>query len=185
MNEILLLGVLTVLCFVLGIIGIVLGAVKKKYPVLFGGIGLILLGIAGIPYTSYVAFEKGKAKLEEVLNQRPGDEIYSSIMGEPDSCVMVIQSQDQTIPKIDGDIWIHASICPGELERLIQQDEYTWEIKAIDSIIPPAVPEYWELPPSEFDSLIIYEVEFIPGKSARKMWVSMDSTQLIIQDIWD
>ena len=66
-----------------------------------------------------------------MLKPRTGDEIYSALFGKTNnSCLKVLNQQDQIVPKIDYAIWLHFKTCPNELNRILQLHNFKTEKQA-------------------------------------------------------
>lgn len=83
------------------------------------------------------------------LQPRSPEEIYTVIFKLPvDSCVKVINTVDQVIPKIDCCVWLEFNTCPHELRKIINKLPYQGKIyAATDSLnynpLSTARPAWW------------------------------------------
>src|ERR1044072_1924237 len=119
---------LTVVLFLLFLVLLFIGIVKKRRKPVYISLVFFLLAIPAGLYTSFLFAQKAyetikTGKIENPL-KRSGMEIYTALLDKPETnCVTVINSQDQYIPRIDCCIWLEFTTCPKELARIIAKQK--------------------------------------------------------------
>lgn len=108
---------------------------SKKTILLSIAISLIVISLLFL----YTGIDKIKSDIVRVIhNSRPkkAEEVYALLFEKPvDSCVTVINFEDQIIPKIDCCIWMELKLCPIELNRIIALKKYQkTRLKKSDSL---------------------------------------------------
>jgi len=97
---------------------------QKPFIYILGGICLLTIVILFSTKGSD-KFDKDLARI--IQNTRPKSdlEVYTLLFKKPiDSCITFIHFKDQVLPKIDCCIWMELTICPKELQRIIQLKKY-------------------------------------------------------------
>lgn len=117
-----MLFVITLVLFSAFLILLITGIIKQNRKLIYSS--LIALGLSivcGIcvgvivAKTVYTAVKTGENPLK-----RSGMEIYTALFDDPEtSCVKVLNSQDQYVPRVDCCIWLEFTTCPNELNRII------------------------------------------------------------------
>ena len=178
MTEVILFASLAGLSFLVSVIMFITAIVKKKVNLaLWAIVPFFLAGIFGA-YTGYVAISKAYDHVTDSMKGRTGDEIYTAVLGKPESCVMVEESIDQVIPRIDAAIYLQARVCPAEVIRLLHAEKYTESGK-----------DAWHSQSTEFpkgfvistDSVMVYYVQ-LSDSNGRTLLISPDSTEMLVKD---
>lgn len=118
---------LTAGLFIIFVILLLTGIVKKSRKAVYFSLLFLLFAIGTGIYTGYLFARKAYHVIRTGENplKRSGIEIYTGLLGKPETnCVTVINSKDQYIPKIDCCIWLEFSTCPAELARIITKQPY-------------------------------------------------------------
>lgn len=100
----------------------------------------------------------------------------------PDSCVKIIDAMIPVIPRMDTRTAIKFSTCPNEMRVLLKQYPY----KASYQKTPDEFEKNDRFDVSALgDSCWLYYYEFEPGAVWRNLWMSKDSTKVIIEQLDD
>lgn len=188
MKEILILGSTAGLLFVLFLIILIAGIVKRSKRLAIISIVILLFSIGVSGWTAYRAVTKSYNKVTALLEPRTGEEIYTALFGKPQAeCVEVLHHQDQTIPKIDIAIRLHFKTCPDELERILQLRDFQYEklsAKSWDFEPLTSNPE-WFRPASLGDSILVFKYDKDQFGNGQTIYASTDSTEAYCLDVWD
>jgi hypothetical protein len=186
MNDAILFIFLIAFTLLIGLILVFKPASRQK-PVLFiiGGICLIAIVIIFSTKGSD-KFNKDLARI--IQNSRPKSdlEVYSLLFKKPiDSCITFIHFKDQVLPKIDCCIWMELTICPKELQRIIQLKKYKeTKLSVSDSIFFLQSfsdrPNWW-VPQRIGDSLTKCNITFNENNE-QSILFGKDSTHVFICD---
>ena len=120
---------------------------SKLKPLIYiiGGICLLTIVIL----FSTKGSDKFDKDLERIIQNsilKSDMEVYTLLFKKPiDSCMTFIHFKDQVLPKIDCCIWMERTICPKELQRIIQLKKYKeTKLSVSDSIF--FLPSFSEMP---------------------------------------
>ena len=189
MKEIIILTVISGLTFLIFVLALILGFIKKnrklKLTSLFVFFGFICL----VGWTGFRFVTKSYNKVADTLKPRTGDEIYDALFDKRQSdCIKIIRYQDQVVPNIDYAIWLHFEICPNELKRILSRHEFTTDklpTKDWNSKIPYGETLDWFNPTTLGDTIMVYEYSTNNSRSIQTIWASLDSTKVFCRDILD
>lgn len=156
---------------------------KKIFIVLFISV------VAIISLFLYTGFDKIGSDISRIIhNSSPKSpvEIYTLLFKKPlDSCVTVLNLKDQVIPKIDCCIWMELSLCPEELNRIINLKKYeTSQYNNSDSLIFLKTfgdrPVWWT-PQSLGDSILKLTIKFNEANQ-QTLFYAKDSSHVYLCD---
>lgn len=159
---------------------------RKKLFIISGSIfiGALLLG-------GFTAFQLAKYLYQHALaflTPRSDLEIYVALLGKPESdCVTILHAQDQVVPRLDPGIFLHFTACPEECGRILSEFEYRKEHITGDFILsaPNASHlEWWQIQ-NLGDTIQLFEYSFDGPNHFRRLWISMDSTEVYLADFLD
>lgn len=174
---------MAVLFVAIGVILVLLSLVTRSSKMtLFGFIAFIIAGIMWIVATQ-VAKSQVEAFSAEVMEQqkpRLNIEVYSALVGQPDSCVQVIDAKDGGLIPFGNDLMIGALICPDEIVRKLS-DDFKVTKEHTDYIVTPNSQSqpYWFTPHHLGDSAwVAHEKRNDTAKSQRVLYFSLDSAYL-------
>lgn len=189
MKQLIILSVITGLAFLLFMVVLILGVVKKDKTMQIISIVLFISFVASGGYTAYCFASKAYHKVDETLKPRTGDQIYDALFDKRQyDCVKVIHSRDQVVPKIDYAIWLYFETCPQEFKRLLGRHEFLVTrvaAKSFDTTIPLQEGIEWFKPASLADTIVVYEYAAANSRSIQTFWATPDSTKVYCRDIWD
>jgi hypothetical protein len=189
MKTVFILTALSGVSFILFIIILTVGLVRKKKTILFSSLAILLAFIALASWTGYAIIQKTANKLTGALKPRTGDEIYRALFGQDQSgCVKVTNAQDQLSPKIDPAIWLRFKTCPAELQRVLSQHHFNSEeipTASWTGTLPYGETTDWISPQTMGDTILVFEYTSDDGKNIQTLWASRDSTEVLCRDIFD
>ncbi len=188
----LLIGSLVILSvvFLLGFVTLLLfGLIKAKK--IWAGFAFLLL-IASIvsggfaAHTAFVYSKRMYVNFKDWFTPRNGLEAYEALLGKPNPCVEIIHFQDQYIPKIDYAIWLHFKACPEEINRLVMPKSLEFvPINVSQSLAEgPLAHDNWFDPKSMGDT-VLHASAIDDYGNGQEWFVSLDSTEVYLMDIWD
>ncbi len=123
MNQILILILLAGLAFIISLVMLIVGAIKKSRYTMYTAIGIFLgsLFLAGMSVYQFAS--KSYYALSDFFEQPTGIDIYESFLGEDlNNCSEVLNFEQAQIPIIDYATWMHVETCPEEFERILNLD---------------------------------------------------------------
>lgn len=189
MKEIIIFTTISGLTFLLFVLSLVLGLIKKNIKLKLTSLLSFLLFIVLSACTGFLFLSKTYNKLEETLKPRTGDEIYDELFGKRQTyCIKILNYQDQLVPKIDYAIWLHFETCPNELKRILSRHEFTAEklpTAKRDEKIPYGETLEWFNPTTLGDTILVYEYSSENGRNIQTIWINLDSTKVFVRDILD
>jgi len=135
----LLAGILFLSAITLFIMGIVKKSRKAIYTALiclFVAAGAGLYGGILLANSAYHLIKEGQNPFK-----RTGLKMYTALFDAPvDTCLHVINAQDQYVPRVDCCMWLEFRTCPTELNRIIAQKKYKpaslSDLDAPDNYVP-------------------------------------------------
>jgi len=172
----------------IGMLTLVIG-ISKKNKVLRIVSFVIFIGffpVAGT--TGYKLINKSYNKVANAFKPRTGDEIYDALFGPRHfNCVKILNHLDQVVPKIDYAILLHFKTCPGEMKRILTQNEFISQKSASKdlTIDGPSATKIWFNPASMHDSLLIFTYKKDEYGNGQTLYTSLDSTEVFCIDIVD
>ncbi len=173
------------LSFVLLIVILILGFIKKSKPLKLAALFLLAVFICSTAFTCFMIVKKITAGFKS----RTGDEIYEALFGKRETdCVEILHHQDQVIPKIDDAIWLHFETCPEELKRVLSRHKYRAEKLSTDKWsekIPHNEALKWFTPTLLGDTIMVYEYVSDDYRNIQTIWTTLDSTKVFVRDIFD
>lgn len=189
MKQILLLVILSTLSFVLFLIALVFGIIKKNEKLKWISLFLFFAFVILSGSTVFKVVNKSYHKVTEALKPRTGDEIYDSLFGTRQTkCVSVLNSQDQVVPKIDAAILLHFKTCPAELKRILAQHKFGVEKLSTskwNQKVPYGENIKWFNPNKLGDTIMVYEYSSDNSRNIQTIWSNLDSTEVFVRDIFD
>ncbi|HRO98019.1 MAG TPA: hypothetical protein PLN54_01135 [Flavobacteriales bacterium] len=180
MKAILGWGALTVVVGLLGLALVMLGIMRRKFPLIIPGILLLMAATVGAGAVVTLAVQRTADRMEQVLAPRPGGEIYEALFGPPEGCVQVIDAQDQIIPKLDAAIRLRVNTCPAEVRRVLLQHAYAVSMELADKDTTDRFSTA-----SFGDSVLTCSTTIVEGRNWRTLMISRDSTRMIVVDSSD
>jgi hypothetical protein len=180
MKAILGWGALTVVAGLLGIVLVMLGIMRRKFPLIIPGILLLMGATVGAGAVVTLAVQRTADRMEQVLAPRPGGDIYEALFGPPEDCVHVIDAQDQIIPKLDPAIRLRVNTCPSEVHRVLRQHTYELPMEEADR---DTIDRFSTA--SFGDSVLTCSTTIVEGRNWRTLIISRDSMRMIVVDAAD
>lgn len=186
MTILVLLFILSILLALTFVSLLIIGLFQKKRKLVYWSLVPMILSLPCLIFAGTQVFVLGKAYVDESLKQRSGNEIYANLFYEKPECVVVKESQDQVIPKIDYAIWLHVSTCPIEVNRIakIKKTDFV-KVQTINmSAQKPSAGNNWFTPELMGESILILNTlnEYHNGQI---IYCSLDSAEMYIKDIFD
>lgn len=158
---------------------------SKRTSLLTIAISLTIISLLCV----YTGTDKIKSDITRVIhNSKPkqADDVYALLFKKPiDSCVTIINFNDQIIPRIDCCIWMELKLCPMELQRILSLKGYQrLRLKKSDSLSFLASfkdrPIWWT-PQILGDSLTEYTIEFNQD-NRQTIFFGYDSSHIYLCD---
>lgn len=189
MKEITSWAILSGASFILFLVFLLLTVIRKNKNLLFPSFLFFICFLIFIGLTGYSFIRKAYPRVEKMIKPRSGMEIYVSLFGTPaNHCLRIRNFQDQVIPKIDTSILLEAETCPKEIERILELHHYTVESFSTsrwsenpDSDQSPS----WFSPTKFGEQVWMYTYTTDEGKHNQTIWLSRDSTKMLIRDLFD
>lgn len=179
---------LCIICFLLALVTLMIGLLKRKKRLFL--LSLCSLGLAII--LAFIAvFQISKSlygKALSYLQPRSATEIYESLLGKSDTdCVEILHAVDQIVPRLDPGIFLHFSACPEECRRILSAYEYQRALISDDIILsaPGAAHMDWWQIQNLGDTIQLFEYSFNGPNNFRRIWISRDSTEVYLADFLD
>lgn len=171
--------------FALGAFSMVLfisAIIAKRFSLLYLAIGVLALaGISG----AYVVFrlaERSVDGVRELVAPRSGEAIYADLFGAPvPGSVSIVAHDDAHLPKLDNTIHLRVRIQRPELHRILSTADYSQEGQEVS---PDGVKNTFD-PNSLGPDHIGLHATIIEGRRWRSLYLSADSTELIVVDVAD
>lgn len=188
MKDILILTLITGLCFVLFMALGIIAIVRKNAKIVIPGLILLLIGGGFGIYTGIIFFYKAQNRLSKIIDWRTGDEIYTALFGEPEyDCLEMIGSQDRVLPKIDFAIYLSFKTCAGEMERITAQKPYEIDtLSKKDFYYPsPSMDGHWFQPSLLGDTIISYNWLKDSVGNYQVIYSNPAMTEAYCKDVWD
>ncbi len=188
MKEIIVLTIITGLIFIIFSLTLIFGLTKKNRKLKLIAIFSFIAFLSLTGLTGYKFVTKSYHKITDTLKPRTGNEIYDALFGKPKSgCVTVLNSQDQTIPKIDYAIWLHFETCPEELNRILSLHNFSSETIPTNElrVDGPSANEKWFNPASLGDSIFVFNYKKDDYGNGQTIYSSLDSTKVFCIDVLD
>ena len=136
MIEIIIWAVVGLITCLVFLVIFIRGLIEKRIRTILFSLILLFLGVCSGLWAVYLFTSKSYKVINDVFKPRSGDKIYEALFGLPVSnCVIILNYQDQVVPRIDYAIWLHFKTCPAELERIVSLRNYHVEIVST---------EHWE-----------------------------------------
>lgn len=180
MKAILGWGALTIVVGLLGLALVMLGIMRRKFPLIIPGIILLMGATVGAGAVVTLSIRRAADQMEQVLAPRPGKEIYEALFGPPEGCVYVIDAQDQIIPKLDSAIRLRVNTCPAEVRRVLRQYSYELHMEEADRDTTDRFSTA-----SFGDSVLKCSTTIVEGRNWRTLMISRDSMRMIVVDAAD
>ncbi len=157
---------------------------RKRNAAIISGIISLLLGILCISLIITLSVKTAK-RIQSAFKPKSGTAIYTAIFNKPLPCTQVVHILTPTIPRIDVDLLFHVKLCPEELDRILQQNNYTLERVAVKNLHDhiPLVQTDWFKPQELGDTLMVYHA--IIGNGDQFLFCNQLKTELFIRDIHD
>lgn len=188
MKEILLLIILTGVSFIVFLITLIIGIVKgNNKAFIICGISFIAMIVAAV-FAITTTVSKSIHKIKEVTEPRTGMEIYTALFDKPkDSCVEIIDYQDQVVPRIDYAITLHFYTCTNEIKRITSLKNYTVTRAATDEFVldTTTANNTWFKPNLLGDSLIVYKHHVDGSVNSQTIYTNTKQTEAYAIDIAD
>ncbi|UQB70288.1 hypothetical protein [Epilithonimonas zeae] len=189
MKEIIFELLIAGISFMIFLVILIFGLIKKKKNLIITSIVILFIsitagavGIFTITKKTYRITKKVYNEISELSKPRTGIEIYESLLGKPETdCVQILNYQDQTAPIIDYAILLHFKTCPKELNRILAQKEF--EFEKIKTSEQPSDDD-WFKPEKMSDSILFFKYYDTNG-NGQEIYSSMDSTEVYLKDIYN
>lgn len=188
MKEILTWTIISVILLLFFAITMIYGLIRKKRKLIITSLLTLVLIFAGASWTIYLIASKSYDKVSDALAPRTGQEIYSALFGPTtNSCVKVLHYQDQNVPVLDYAIWLHFETCPNEVQRILQQHDYTSERQSTKgwNNSGPLAGDNWFKPELMGDSVLLFTYKKDDCGNYQEIYLSMDSTEAFCKDVFD
>ncbi len=177
--------ILSVVLFIAFVFVVILGLIKKNRKLIFPSVVLFICLIVSVVLTlkkfaniSKVAY----SKVSNALKSRSGEEIYLALFGtSQNECVKVLEKTDQLIPRIDDAIYLHFTTCPAELNRILNQNQYSFRKTSTKDFTN----QNWWKPQTLGDSALFFEYVHPDGRRVQQVYSSADSSEVYYKDIFD
>lgn len=171
--------------FALGAFSMVLfisAIVAKRFSLLYLAIGVLALaGISGA-YVVYRVAERSVDGVRELITPRSGEAIYADLFGAPmPGSVQIIAHDDAQLPKLDNTIHLRLRIQPPELRRILSAADYSAEGTGSSPDERKTDFDPGSLGPDHID----LHATITEGRHWRSLYLSADSTELIVVDVVD
>ncbi|MFM2048763.1 MAG: hypothetical protein RI955_1311 [Bacteroidota bacterium] len=188
MKEIIVWTIFSGLLFFVFLATFIFGLIKKTKKNILISIGTLILFIGCTGWTSYLFVTKSYNKVAQVFKPRTGEEIYSALFGKTNSnCLQVVNYQDQVVPKIDYAIWLHFTICPNELKRILKLHDFEFKKQSTKGwqTDGPSANEKWFKPETLGDSVLVFKYHKDDNGNGQTIYSSLDSTKVFCIDVLD
>lgn len=188
MTEIIIYTGITLTAFIVFLIILSIGLIKRKRRTIFAALVVMIIFIISGIRTTYLFTNKSYHRLADIFRPRTGIEIYHALFGKPkNDCVEILNFQDQLIPKIDYAIWLHFKTCPEELNRILSLHLFKTEIVATKDIEMngPHANENWFKPETLGDSMLTFTFNRDSYGNGQYVYTSLDSTIVFCKDVAD
>jgi len=189
MKELIILTVISGIAFLIFLVTLILGFIKKNKKLKLTSLMLFFAFIGLTAWTGFKFVNKTCNKVTETLRPRTGEEIYDTLFDKRQTdCVKILNYQDQVVPKIDYAIWLHFETCPSELKRILSRHEFTAEKLSTtkwDGKIPYGETLEWFNPTTLGDTIMVYEYSTNNSRNIQTIWMNLDSTKVFVRDILD
>ena len=189
MKEFIILILISGLAFLLFLMTLILGLIKKNKKLRLTSFILFFPFIGLTAWTGFAFVSKTYNKVAETLSPRTGDEIYDALFDKRQTeCIKILNYQDQVVPKIDYAIWLHFETCPAELKRILSKHDFT--TKKLSTVKweggnPNGEALEWFKPATLGDTIMVYEYSTKDSKNIQTIWSNLDSTIVFVRDIYD
>jgi hypothetical protein len=157
----------------------------NKKNLFFIGISMVLIVLLFL-YAGAGKIKSDIATTIKRLAPKKAEEVYRLLFPHStESCITVINFNDQVIPKIDCCIWIEVRVCSTELNRIRNLKKYQetkWNIADSLIFLKPFEerPEWWD-PKILGDSMIKLYIQFNQDKE-QTLFFGRDSSHAFICD---
>ena len=188
MKELIIWTLLMAKAFVAFLVTLIVGLVKKNRKIVLASIPVLFLGLCFGAWSAYLFASKSYYRVAEIFKPRTGIEIYTALFGHATTdCVIVLNYQDQVVPKIDYAIWLHFKTCPKELHRILRLHDFKTEIVSTKgwNTSGPLSNENWFQPEILGDSILTFIYNKDEYGSGQYIYSSLDSTRVFCQDVAD
>lgn len=189
MKELIVLTIISGLVFLIFLVTLILGLIKKNRKFILTSFLLFFAFIGLTAWTGFKFVNKSYNKVAENLRPRTGDEIYDALFDKRQiDCIKILNYQDQIVPKIDYAIWLHFETCPSELKRILSRHEFSTEklpTKEWNGKIPYGETLDWFNPTTLGDTIMVYEYSTNDSRNIQTIWTNLDSTKVFVRDILD
>jgi hypothetical protein len=187
MQDIIILGIATLILFVGSVIFFLIAITKKIMPLFYLALLLLFVGVGTGLFASYKFFYKSYVKISDSFKPRSGEEIYAALFdGNPNECTNVLEKQDQVVPKIDVAIYLHFKTCPEEIKRIIAQHEFEYtKLSTKDFSITKESGVGWFKPEILGDSILVYYFKKDELGNCQMLYVSTKMDEVFCKDVWD
>lgn len=188
MREILTYSMITGFLFIVFLATLIYGLVRKQRLFVFLSLAILFVVIGFAGWTGYKLASNTYHTVTEIFKPRTGDDIYKALFGKPvNNCLRVLNYQDQVVPKVDYAIWLHFATCAGEIDRVLNGNDYTMEkLPAKDlHIDSPSANDNWFKPETLGDSVLVFKHKKDESGNGQTIYLSIDSTIAYCIDIQD
>lgn len=121
MSQILILILFAGLVFLVSLIMLIVGAIKKSKRTMLLSIGVFLGSLSLAVFAVYQFASKSYHSISNLFEPVTGMEIYESFYGkDPYGCVEILEFEPAQFPIIDYATWMHVKTCPEELSRILR-----------------------------------------------------------------
>lgn len=171
--------------FALGAFSMVLfisAIVAKRFSLLYMALGVLALaGISGA-YVVYRMAERSVDGFRGLVTPRSGEAIYADLFGAPvPGSVKIVAHDDAHLPKLDNIIHLRVRIDQRELQRLLSTADYRADGIAME---PDGKGTVFDAASLGADHLGLHAT-ITEGRHWRSLYLSADSTELIVVDVAD
>ncbi|MFT3912074.1 MAG: hypothetical protein QM737_21795 [Ferruginibacter sp.] len=188
MHAIIVMSVFSAVLFVVFMVTLIIGIIKKNKKTIFISLAIFILFGGVAAWTGFQFARKSYNRISETFKPRTGEEIYTALFGQPQSnCLKVINHQDQVVPKIDYAIWLEFETCPQELKRILAIHHFTAEKIVSKNLFyqQPNANDHWFSPSSLGDSIFVFKYAKDEYGNGQTFYSSLDSTKVFCVDILD
>ncbi|MBY0537198.1 MAG: hypothetical protein K2P88_15210 [Chitinophagaceae bacterium] len=158
------------------------GIKKKKKSVIYASI-ISFIAFVIIAIITGFTIIKSLFTGSEYSLKTDAPTMYKNIFGQaPGPCVSIIASEIPVIPRVDTRAAIKFTACSAEMKSILKQYPYT---SSFQKTPDPFTANDSFSPSSIGDSAWKYYYELEPGAVWRTIWMSKDSTKVIVEQIED
>lgn len=186
MQDIISLGIASIILVIGSIVFFFIAIAKKKMPLFYLALLLSFAGVGTGLFAGYKFLYKSYVKISDAFKPRTGEEIYAALFdGNPNECTKVIEKQDQVVPVVDVAIYLHFKTCESELNRILKQQQYemTVLVKNEEDTTPNSIDPDWFEPLKMGDSVYVYTYRKDDFGNYQSLFVSKKKDEVYCKDV--